>query len=146
MAIKKLPFDKFKEIYSQVPRLVVEVLIKTPEGLILTQRAIEPYKGQWHIPGGTVMFQEKVEDAVKRIAKEEVGLDVGIEKYLGYIEYPNEIKEGGFGWSVGLAFKAYVQGGKIENDGQSSSVGVFKELPKDMIKEQFDFVHDNLGI
>lgn len=146
MAVKKLPYEKYKEIYSLVPRLVVEVIVKTPEGIILTRRAIEPYRGLWHLPGGTVMFGERLEEAVKRVAEDEINLNVEITKFLGYIEYTSEIKNGGFGWTVGLAFLVYVIGGKLENGNQSSEVCVFKELPKDMIKEQSTFIHEKLEI
>lgn len=146
MAVKKLPYEKFKEIYSQVPRLVVEVIIKTPEGILLTKRSIDPYKGLWHITGGTVLFGERIEESVKRVALEEVGLLVEISKFLGYLEYPNETKNAGFDWTIGLAFLVYVVGGKIKNGDQSSEVCIFKELPKDMIKEQYDFIKDKLAI
>lgn len=143
IVVKKLPYEIFKEIYSQVPRLVVEVVIKTPEGIVLTKRSIEPYKGLWHITGGTVLFGERVEDSVKRVALDEVNLEVEINKFLGYIEYPDSSKNEGFDWAVGLVFLVYVVGGKLENGKQSSEAQIFKELPKNMIKEQYTFIKNN---
>ncbi len=144
MKIKKISQEKFREIYSQVPRLCVEVIVKTPEGLVLTKRRIKPYKGLWHIPGGTVLYGETLEEAVKRVAMEELNLDVGIDKVLGYIHYPNEAKERGFGWSVGIAFLTYVEGGRLEADGQADNVLITKEIPKGMIAEQEEFIKENL--
>ena len=44
--------------------------------LLLVRRGAEPGRGKWSIPGGLVELGEKVEDAMVREAKEEVGLDV----------------------------------------------------------------------
>ena len=143
MKIKKLSQEKFGEIYKQVTRLCVEVIVKTPEGIILTRRNIKPYKGMWHIPGGTVLYGETLEETVKRVAKEELKLTVGIEKLLGHIYYPSEAKERGFGWTVGIAFLTYVEGGRLANNEQASDILITKEVPKDMIAEQKEFLEKN---
>ena len=57
---KKLPYKTFKSIYSRVPRATIELVIQTPAGILLSKRSIPPYKGYWHIPGGTVLFHEKM--------------------------------------------------------------------------------------
>lgn len=45
--------QEFDDIYSKVPRLTVEIIVTNSErALLLTKRAIEPCKGQWHLPGG----------------------------------------------------------------------------------------------
>jgi len=55
---------EFDDIYSKVPRLTVEVIVKNRAGgILLTKRAIEPCKGQWHLPGGTVRFGESLLEA-----------------------------------------------------------------------------------
>lgn len=100
----KLPKEVFDEIYSKVPRLCVEVLILTndKEGdgesiaesskgrIVLSKRLIEPFKGMWHIPGGTVQYGEKLCDVVHRIAEEELGVKLGaMLDRIGIIEYIN---------------------------------------------------------
>ena len=58
-----LPKAEFDAIFSRVPRLSVEVVIYTPErGVLLMLRDIPPNVGAWHIPGGTVLFGERVTD------------------------------------------------------------------------------------
>ncbi len=42
--------------------------------------------GMWSIPGGEVEFMEKIEDAVKREVREEIGVDVEIIKHIGYTD------------------------------------------------------------
>ena len=93
---KPFSHEEFKNIYSRVPRLCVELVVKTPEGVILSLRKLPSYRGKWHIPGGTVFYKEKVTDAVKRVAAEELGIEVSIRELLGYIDYDSEEKERGF--------------------------------------------------
>jgi len=98
MGKRRLSDKEFKEIYSKVPRLTVEVIVKGPQGgVILSLRNISPCKGLWHIPGGTVYLRETLDEAVKRVAQEELGIEVEIEKLLGYIHYPSVFEETGWG-------------------------------------------------
>ena len=101
-----LPKPEFDWIFSRVPRLTVEVVISSPErGVLLSRRDIEPCRGMWHLPGGTVRFGEPVADAVKRVAEQELGLTVSVGPLLGYIEYPSHYNNG-LDSPVGLAFTA----------------------------------------
>ena len=141
---KRIPFEEFKKIYSRVPRLTVEVIVKTPKGIVLIKRGIQPYKNQWHIPGGTVYKKERLEDAVRRVAKSEMGIVVKPIKFLGYIDYiETEGKKGGFGRAVGLVFLVK----KISGDFMGSSEGeewrIFSKLPKNTIGVQKEFLKRN---
>jgi 8-oxo-dGTP diphosphatase len=42
--------------------------------VLLTRRSINPFKGQWCLPGGHIDSYERVKDAVIREVKEETGL------------------------------------------------------------------------
>jgi ADP-ribose pyrophosphatase YjhB (NUDIX family) len=142
---KPLSESEFKKIYSKVVRLCVDLVIKTPEGIILTKRSIKPYKDMWHLPGGTVLLKEKLTDSVKRVARDELGLEVGIDKFLGFIYYPSAQKEKGYSWIVSAAFLAWVESGKIEKNEDTKDIKIFKKLPEDIIKEQKNFLkHNNL--
>ena len=68
--------EEFETIYGKVPRLTVEVIIKSEKGVLLSLRSIEPFKGDWHIPGGTVFYGESLADAVRRVTKRELGVTV----------------------------------------------------------------------
>ena len=144
MKPKKFSFKRFKEIYSQVTRLTVEVLLQTSEGIVLTKREIEPYRGMWHIPGGTVLYGEKLLDAVERVAKEELGVNVKAEKLLGYIEYSGWEKLEWFGWTVGIVFLSTIKSGKLRGNSQGKTIGFFKTLPRNVIPEQRKFIEKNL--
>lgn len=131
-----LSSEEFDEIYSKVPRLTVEIVLKSETGeLYLTKRAIEPCKGQWHLPGGTVYFGEFLQDAVKRIAKRELGVEVKTAKNIGYIEYPSHFKAG-LDSPVGLVFEVTSYQGSPEPNKEATEGGWFTELPSPMHADQ----------
>jgi ADP-ribose pyrophosphatase YjhB (NUDIX family) len=94
---------EFRDIYAKVPRLTVEVVVASAQGVLLTQRQSGPCAGLWHIPGGTVRFGEPLVTAVRRVAATELGLEVSAGPFLGYIEYPSHYLNG-LDSPVGLAF------------------------------------------
>jgi ADP-ribose pyrophosphatase YjhB (NUDIX family) len=140
-----LPRETFDAIYGQVPRLTVEVIIRTPQGIILTKRSMEPCKGQWHIPGGTVQFGEPLTEAVKRIAQQELGVTVEPDKMLGYIEYPDMLAAGYKGWPVGIAFEASIVSGTLRGSDQGEEIGHFDAIPPSTISEQARFLRKTYG-
>ena len=91
-------------------------------------------KGKWNIPGGTVLFGESLKDAVIRVAKEEVGLDVSVGYILGTIEYPRIYQDKAH--TVGLAILCYVISGELSGGDEGREVGWFTELPDNIIQEQ----------
>ncbi len=95
MTKKPLTYEEFKSIYSKVPRLTVEVIIKGDKGILMTKRAIPPYVGMWHFPGGTVYYKETITAAINRVAKDELGVEVKIERFIGFLHYPNLIQDEG---------------------------------------------------
>ena len=85
------PLNKkeYEYIYSKVPRLTVEIIVRDESRAIyMTRRSIDPCKDQWHLPGGTVQFGEPLIDAVHRVAMRELSIDVHEATNRGYIEYP----------------------------------------------------------
>lgn len=55
--------------------------------VLLSKRAIEPFKGKWDIIGGFLNNGEHPKDGIKREAKEETGLDIEPTEILGiYID------------------------------------------------------------
>jgi ADP-ribose pyrophosphatase YjhB (NUDIX family) len=135
-----LPQEEFEAIFSRVPRLTVEVVIATPEtGVLLSLRDIPPCVGLWHLPGGTVRFGEPATDAVKRVAQDELGLDVEPRELLGYIEYPSHYNNG-LDSPVGLAFRADVAGGPPDAGSLPEGCAWFRSLPAEMHDEQRDFL------
>jgi ADP-ribose pyrophosphatase YjhB (NUDIX family) len=137
-----LPKEEFFAIYRRVPRLCVEVLILEPErGVVLKLRDIPPNVGAWHIPGGTVLFGEPLAEAVKRVARAELGLEVEVGELLGYIEYPSHY-ENGLDSPVGLAFRTR----RLTHASElPAGCEWFTQLPDGLYEEQRDFLVARLG-
>jgi 8-oxo-dGTP diphosphatase len=85
-------FEKLKvpEWIKPTPFLTVDGIVKifAPEfkGIVLIKRKNPPLG--FALPGGFVDYGESVEDALKREMKEEINLDVKIEKLLGVYSNP----------------------------------------------------------
>lgn len=60
------------------PSVTVDVLVFTIDKnilkVLLVKRGIEPFKGQWAIPGGFIKINESLEDAARRELLQETGL------------------------------------------------------------------------
>ena len=143
--IERIPFPEFKKIYSRVPRLCVEVVMKNKKGILLVRRTIEPAVGKWHTPGGTVLKREDLHDTVKRVAKEELGLHVVVERLLGVIEYKSYRNH--YSQDISVAFLVKNKTGKLPRvDADADKVAYFDILPKNMIPEQKAFYRQKLGM
>ncbi len=76
------------------PALTVDGIIETSEGIVLIKRKNDPFKGCWALPGGFVDYGERVEDALVREMKEELSVDVVINKMLGVYSEPDRDPRG----------------------------------------------------
>lgn len=139
MNYSKLPYEEFMSIYHKVPRAAIDIIIKTPQGIIFTKRSIPPFKGMWHICGGTVLFMEPIKHAVDRIVEDELGVKVKVIETLGIIEYFNDDGR----HTISNAFLAEITGGKLRGSEQGEEFAVFNKLPDNCIPEQRDFLEKN---
>jgi ADP-ribose pyrophosphatase YjhB (NUDIX family) len=62
--------------YPTRPFLGVGALIFDDEELLIVERASEPFKGYWSLPGGILECGEKLDQGVRREILEETGLEV----------------------------------------------------------------------
>jgi ADP-ribose pyrophosphatase YjhB (NUDIX family) len=141
MDYKRLSLEDFMSIYHRVPRAAVDVIIKTDEGVVLTKRLIPPFKGLWHVPGGTILFMEPVDHAIKRIAREELGVEIEVVKLLGLLEYFND--EGRH--TVCNEFLVKVVSGQLCGSDQGEEWRYFKKIPDEMIPEQSAFFKKHIN-
>jgi len=137
--------EEFDSIYGKVPRLTVEVAIRTNEGIVMTKIPKGPAQGQWNVPGGTVRFGEKLVEAAKRVAQAELGVDVTIGENLGYIEYPELLAAGERGWPVGMVFEATIDSGSLTESDYGEPVQCFKQVPDNTIPSQAYFFEKYLA-
>lgn len=114
---------------------------------MLTKRAIEPFIGTWHLPGGRVWYRESIDKAIGRIGLAELGVElrVGVEarRLLGYMEV---INDGEYTHSVSLVFLTEEKvGGLFIGDRQSSQIRTFTELPENTFSYHRLFLEEHLG-
>jgi hypothetical protein len=80
---------------------------------------------------------------VKRVAGDELGLDVSVGELLGYIEYPSHYQNG-LDSPVGLAFRATPM--RDAHAGPApEGCAWFTELPNGLYAEQAEFLASRLG-
>lgn len=72
--------------------VVLAVIVKDGK-VLLTQRNdqtadgnISEFHNMWQLPGGSVEFGEKLEEALQRECREEIGVDIIIKKPAGYVD------------------------------------------------------------
>lgn len=136
MGSKSIPFDEYKAIYSRVPRLTVDVIIRSQDGIIFLLRKNDGWEGMWHVPGSTVKFKETLEEAVKRTAREEAGVEVTNLNFLDHMHFLDEETERGFGYTISATFTCDLVSGNLQYDEDSSAIESFKEIPENIVPEQ----------
>ncbi len=61
-------------------------MVLRDDRVLLVERAREPLKDYWSLPGGVLEVGELAEDAVRREVREETGLDIRVEKLVDVFE------------------------------------------------------------
>jgi ADP-ribose pyrophosphatase YjhB (NUDIX family) len=76
-----LPEDLFYFISRVTPLVNVDLLVKNEKGeFLLTWREDGRWPPSWHIPGGIIRYQEKIEDRIKKVALKELKSTVEFKK------------------------------------------------------------------
>ena len=74
-----------------MPETTVAAIVTTGDSgaprILLTRRNVEPFRGQWCLPGGHIDQDEPVRDAVIREVREETGLELDAQ----FFKYFDEI-------------------------------------------------------
>jgi 8-oxo-dGTP diphosphatase len=78
----------------KTPLLAADALILFDEGIVLIRRRNPPYQGFYALPGGFVEVGETVEEAARREAKEETGLEITLLKLIGVYSKPDRDPRG----------------------------------------------------
>jgi ADP-ribose pyrophosphatase YjhB (NUDIX family) len=105
-------------VHYQDPKVATGTLFTLDGGIVLVQRAIAPAYGKWVFPGGFVDQGERVEEAAIRETREEVGLEVKIERLLNVYSYEDSSV-------VIVAYAARVVGGELQAKDESLAAKVF---------------------
>ena len=81
--MKLIEPELYKQIQQAMPIICVDLLIHQDDRFLLLLRRNEPAKGLWWTPGGRLLKDELLVDAAHRKAKEELGIEVILEKQIG---------------------------------------------------------------
>lgn len=126
----------------ETPKLVVDIVIPTEEGVVLIRRGTDPYKGMWALPGGFVEVGETVENAAVREAKEETNLDVELERLVGVYSDPHRDPRG---HNVSVTFLARITGGNAEAATDADEVAVLDPSSVELAFDHRKIVEDALS-
>lgn len=87
-----IPDDLYKQILEHMPILCVDFILVQNGKVLLTYRTEEPAKNKWWIQGGRVYKNERLKDAIYRLAAREIGTrDIRIIKMCGTYEFFSDI-------------------------------------------------------
>lgn len=95
---KKTDSDGFQRLYCSACKFVfyqnsaptATAIINNGSRVLLTKRAVDPYKDYWDLPGGFLEQGEHPINGVKREIKEELGVRIKVLEMIGIFmdEYP----------------------------------------------------------
>src|SRR5258708_40093746 len=75
--------SEFANIVRLTPLVAIDLVVRSPEGRILVgRRNNEPAKNLLFVPGSRISKNETRASAFRRITREELGVDLGIETSL----------------------------------------------------------------
>ena len=72
------------------PEVAVGAVCVHDDALLLVRRGRGPAAGEWSVPGGRVESGETLHEAVVRETAEETGLEVVVDRFLGWVERMDE--------------------------------------------------------
>lgn len=79
-----VPEERFAECLAAMPQACVELVVEGPEGgVLLVKRTNRPAQWEWFWPGGRIYRGEDLAPAARRIARQELGIQVGVRELLG---------------------------------------------------------------
>lgn len=110
------------------PVLTVDGIILENDKVLLVKRIIPPFTDSWVLPGGHVEYGERVEEAVKREMREELGVSVKIKSLFGVYSDP---KRDPRYYTTSVVYLLKKGKGKIRLDNEASEFKYFslKKLP-----------------
>jgi 8-oxo-dGTP diphosphatase len=103
-------------VHYDNPAVTALAFVERDGHYLVLERAQDPYRGLWDLPGGFVEAGESPVEAVKREISEETGLRVGAPTILG--AYSSRYGDGGK-WTVDVAFYCQALVGELRLSDES---------------------------
>ncbi|GAD02881.1 NUDIX hydrolase [Agarivorans albus] len=105
--------------------------------LLLVERAIDPKKGYWDLPGGFIEYGESLEQGLQRELNEELGLELATEKFSYFGSFANQYTYNQVLYHTCDSFFVYLLDSKISPQARDDVAGWqwhnLKNLPLDKI-------------
>jgi len=101
----------FREIIANIPLVSLDIVPRNKGRVLLGKRRNKPAEGYWFTLGGRILKGERLHDAAKRIASEEIDLTLTVEpRFVGVFEhfYEDAIYEGVSTHYIDLVYEAEV--------------------------------------
>jgi colanic acid biosynthesis protein WcaH len=124
-----VPDETWETVVRSVPLVSVDLVVHHDGGVVLGKRTNQPAKGEWFVPGGTVTKHERLEDAVHRVAREELGVGVTIDRRLGVYEHfydVADVEDADGKHYVPIGFEVTTDSERLEPDTQHAELQVFE--------------------
>jgi len=112
------------------PKLAACTIFMVDGGIVLVQRANDPQKGTWVLPGGFVDRGEPVPAAAIRETREEVNLRVGLTGILDVYSFLGEE-------TAVVVYAAHVLSGKLQPGEEAVAAAAFR--PEDIPWDELGF-------
>ena len=120
------------------------LIIGDSEGRVLLQKRADD--GKWGYHGGAVEVDEKVEDALRRELKEELGIELKEFEFFGIYSgkprhhvYPN----GDECSCIDIVYRCISYEGEFDfRDGEVTELGWFSELPQNLSESNIEPLSD----
>ena len=72
-----LDAETFQTVVTSTPLISIDLLVENEQGeYLLGLRKNRPAQGYWFVPGGRVLKNESLDEAFKRITREELGIEL----------------------------------------------------------------------
>lgn len=129
-----IPDAEYKIIIEQMPVVCIDaIIINHKKQFLLVRRKNEPLKGEYWVPGGRLLKNETLQEAIIRKVRQELGIESHIIMPLGvYEEFfdkgPLNIKTGFH--AISMVYLMIAEGENIQLDDQSDDWGWFDKLPE----------------
>lgn len=118
------------------PFPTVDLIIEHPQGVVLIRRGRPPKF--WALPGGFCEYGESLEEAAKREALEETGLEVELlEQFYTYSDPQRDPRQ----HNISTVFVARPVAGELRAGDDAAQIGVF---PEDRLPFPLAFDHSKI--
>lgn len=88
--MKKMNEKDFLKIVDATPLVSIDLVVRNTTGeILLGKRVNRPAKGYWFVPGGRIRKNERLSEAMQRIAEAELGISIKLSEaeLLGVYEH-----------------------------------------------------------